>query len=93
MWVRSGGEAVELARKATPSLQTHSSGRSVSLDMTIFLLRTYKFTMIPRKISAVPFVSFVSLKVRIFCMTEGPRQPVFMVFLAAMQGFYWFLLQ
>ena len=31
------GEAVELARKATPSLQTHSSGRSVSLDMTIFL--------------------------------------------------------
>ena len=31
------GEAVELARKATPSLQTHSSGGSVSLDMTIFL--------------------------------------------------------
>ena len=31
------GVAVELARKATPSLQNHSSGRSVSLDMTIFL--------------------------------------------------------
>ena len=31
------GVAVELARKVTPSLQTHSSGRSVSLDMTIFL--------------------------------------------------------
>ena len=29
--------AVELARKATPPLQNHSSGRSVSLDMTIFL--------------------------------------------------------
>ena len=29
--------AVELARKATPSLQNHSSGRSVNLDMTIFL--------------------------------------------------------
>ena len=35
----------------------------------------------------------VSLKVRIFLQDKGPRQPVFMVFLAAMQGFYWFLLQ
>ncbi|MGN0216648.1 MAG: hypothetical protein ACI4BG_08930, partial [Prevotella sp.] len=35
---------VELARKATPSLQNHSSGRNVSLDMTIFLplyIQTY----------------------------------------------------
>ena len=36
-WVSASGIAVELARKATPSLQAHSSGRSVSLDMTIFL--------------------------------------------------------
>ena len=36
VWVWSDGVAVELARKATPSLQNHSSGRSVSLDMTIF---------------------------------------------------------
>ena len=34
----NGVVAVELARKATPSLQTHSSIGSVSLGMTIFLL-------------------------------------------------------
>ena len=48
------GVAVELARKATPSLQNHSSGRSVSLDVTIFLPFPFKLTMNPRKISAVP---------------------------------------